>query len=112
MATFPMPRWHFRYLLRAPHRLAFFMGAVMLGASALWWAGVLLARALQWPLNPVVPASLMHALVFSLSYMPMFFCGFVFTAGPKWLKQPAISTQKAHHGRHHGRTLGCTGTGK
>lgn len=93
MATFPMPRWHFRYLLRAPHRLAFFMGAVMLGASALWWAGVLLARALQWPLNPVVPASLMHALVFSRSYMPMFFCGFVFTAGPKWLKQPAISTQ-------------------
>ena len=93
MATFPMPLWHFRYLLRAPHRLAFFMGAVTLGASALWWAGVLLARALQWPLNPVVPASLMHALVFSLSYMPLFFCGFLYTAGPKWLKQPAVSAR-------------------
>lgn len=93
MATFPMPLWHFRYLLRAPHRLAFFMGAVTLGASALWWAGVLLARALQWPLNPVVPASLMHALVFSLSYMPLFFCGFLYTVGPKWLKQPAVSAR-------------------
>lgn len=87
------PRWHLRHLLLAPHRLAFFMGAVMLGMSALWWAGLLLARALQWPLRPVLPAPLIHALLMSLAYMPLFFCGFLYTAGPKWLKLPAVSAR-------------------
>lgn len=86
-------RWRLRHLLLAPHRLAFFMGAMMLGASALWWAGLLLARALQWPLSPVVPAALIHALLMSLAYMPLFFCGFLYTAGPKWLKLPAVSAR-------------------
>lgn len=88
-----MPRWRWRYLLLAPHRLAFFGAAVLLGASALWWAGVLLARALQWPLNLVMPVGLVHALLMSLSYMPLFFCGFLNTAGPKWLKMPAVSAR-------------------
>ena len=86
-------RWRWRHLLLAPHRLAFFMGAVMLGTSALWWTGLLLARALQWQLSPVVPVSLMHALLMSLAYMPLFFCGFLYTAGPKWLKLPAIGAR-------------------
>ena len=86
-------RWRWRRLLLAPHRLAFFMGAVMLGTSALWWAGLLLARTLPWPTSPVVPAPLIHALVMSLAYMPLFFCGFLYTAGPKWLKLPAVSAR-------------------
>lgn len=86
-------RWRWRRLLLAPHRLAFFMGAVMLGATALWWAGMLLARSLQCPVNPVVPVSLIHALLMSLACMPLFFCGFLYTAGPKWLKQPAVSAR-------------------
>jgi uncharacterized protein involved in response to NO len=88
-----MPRWRFSHLLLAPHRLAFFMGAMMLATTALWWAALLLARALQWPLNPVVPASLIHALLMSLGFMPFFFCGFLYTAGPKWLKLPAVSAR-------------------
>ena len=87
-----MPRWRLRHLLLAPHRLGFFMGAVMLGASALWWAGLLLARTLQWPVSPV-PVSLIHALLMSLGCMPLFFCGFLYTAGPKWLKLPAVSAR-------------------
>ena len=88
-----IPRWRLSHLLLAPHRLAFFMGAVMLGTSALWWTALLLARALQWPLSPAVPAPLMHALLMSLVYMPLFFCGFLYTAGPKWLKLPAVSAR-------------------
>ena len=88
-----MPGWRWRHLLLAPHRLAFFMGAVMLGTSALWWAAVLLARAVQWPASPVVAATLIHALLMSLAYMPLFFCGFLYTAGPKWLKLPAASAR-------------------
>lgn len=87
------PRWRLHHLLLAPHRLAFLMGAVMLGTTGLWWAGVLLARALQWSVNPVVPASLIHALLMSLACMPLFFCGFLYTAGPKWLKLPAVNAR-------------------
>ena len=69
------------------------MGAVMLGTTALWWAALLLARALQWPLTPVVPATLIHAVLMSLGYMPLFFIGFLYTAGPKWLRLPAVSAR-------------------
>ena len=37
--------WQWRRLLAAPHRLAFWGGSVMLALSALWWGGMLLARA-------------------------------------------------------------------
>lgn len=87
------PRWRFGHLLLAPHRLAFFLATIMLATSALWWAAQLLARALQWPLSPVVPAPLMHALLMSLGTMPLFFIGFLYTAGPKWLKLPAVSAR-------------------
>ena len=69
------PHWRLRHLLHAPHRLAFFMGAMILATSALWWEALLLARALHWELSPVVPAPLMHALLMSLGAMPLFFCG-------------------------------------
>lgn len=75
--------WRLRHLLRAPHRLTFFMGAVMLAATALWWGCQLLAQAMNWPWRPVVPVGVIHALLMSVSYMPLFFCGFLFTAGPK-----------------------------
>ena len=86
--------WRLRHLLRAPHRLTFFMGAVMLAATALWWGCQLLAQAMNWPWRPVVPVGVIHALLMSVSYMPLFFCGFLFTAGPKWLKLPAVSAHR------------------
>jgi uncharacterized protein involved in response to NO len=52
--------------MRAPHRLAFFMAALMLALAALWWAAQLTARALQWPISMVIPASSSHALLMSL----------------------------------------------
>jgi uncharacterized protein involved in response to NO len=87
------PRWRINHLLLAPHRLALFLAAVMLATSALWWVALLLARALQWPLSPVVPVPLMHALLMSLGTMPLFFVGLLYTAGPKWLKLPPVSAR-------------------
>jgi uncharacterized protein involved in response to NO len=86
--------WRWQHLLWAPHRLAFFAGAVMLAATGLWWGCQLLAQALGWPWQPEVPVSVMHALLMSQSYMPLLFGGFLFTAGPKWLKLPAVSAQR------------------
>jgi uncharacterized protein involved in response to NO len=83
-------RWRWHRLLWAPHRLAFLAGAFVLGASALWWAAALLARAqgVAWPWT-VAPA-FAHSLLMGYGFVPMFFAGFMFTAGPKWLGQPPV----------------------
>lgn len=83
-------RWQASRLLAAPHRLGFFGGALMFAASALWWFVVLLARAAQWPLPWAVSPGLAHAIVMTFGFMPMFFCGFLLTAGTKWLAQPEV----------------------
>ncbi|NMM77769.1 NnrS family protein [Acidovorax sp. SRB_24] len=82
----PDPRWRPVYLMRAPHRLGFFLAMVLLGASGVWWALVQVDRAsgllgLPYALSP----SLVHAAVMVLGFIPLFFSGFLFTAGPKWL---------------------------
>lgn len=78
--------WHPRHLLLAPHRLGFFLAMVVLCAAALWWALVQVDRmsgllGLRYVLSP----SLVHGAVMSLGFIPLFFSGFLFTAGPKWL---------------------------
>lgn len=79
-------RWRLQWLLAAPHRLAFFAAALVFSASALWWAAVwLLALAGLAPPPWAVSRSLAHALLMSLGFMPLFFAGFLFTAGPRWL---------------------------
>ena len=85
--------WHPAWLLAAPHRLAFFLAAIVLAVAALWWALMLSTRAMQWPTGLALPVSSAHALLMSLGYMPLFFSGFLFTAGPKWLGLSAISTR-------------------
>ena len=84
-------RWRWRRLLDAPHRLAFFAGALVLGTSALWWALVMLARSSGFALPWQVPPATAHALLMGFGFMPLFFCGFLFTAGPKWLAQPPVA---------------------
>lgn len=84
------PRWRARYLLLAPHRLAFFLAMVVLVTSGAWWALVQLDRvsavlALPYVLSP----TLVHAAVMTFGFIPLFFSGFLFTAGPKWLGVPA-----------------------
>lgn len=79
-------RWRWRHVLLAPHRLAFLLATLVLVAAASWWALVQLDRAglgpgLPWALSP----SLVHAGVMTFGFIPLFFAGFLFTAGPRWL---------------------------
>lgn len=88
----PPPRWRLRWLLAAPHRLAFFAAALVFAASALWWAAVWLSPlAGIAPPRWAVPRSLAHALLMSFGFMPLFFAGFLFTAGPRWLGQREVT---------------------
>lgn len=81
-------RWRLARLLAAPHRLAFAAAALLLAGAGLWWAGLLLAElqghAPRWRLPPAS----VHGLVMALGCMPLFFTGFLFTAGPRWLARP------------------------
>ncbi|MCW7540728.1 NnrS family protein [Aquabacterium sp. A7-Y] len=82
--------WRFRWLLAAPHRLAFFAAAVVLAGSAVWWAAVVVLQAQGQGLTWAVPAAAAHGLLMGYGFLPLFFAGFLFTAGPKWLGQPPV----------------------
>lgn len=71
--------------MAAPHRLGFAGGALWLGLAGAWWAGVLLAARLGIALPWAVPPGLAHALLMGFASAPLFICGFLFTAGPRWL---------------------------
>jgi uncharacterized protein involved in response to NO len=97
----PLPRitavamgpWRFVHLMNAPHRLAFAAGAAMLAATALWWAFTLIARQAAFTLPWAVSPATAHGLVMTLGFMPFFITGFAFTAGPRWLGLPEVSTR-------------------
>ena len=96
LATAPPPhggrgaeRWHPAHLLRAPHRLAFAGATMVLVLGALWWLWVQLARLGWLPSGPLaVSPSLGHGVLMVHGFMPLFFTGFLFTAGPRWLGMP------------------------
>lgn len=78
--------WRMRHLLLAPHRLGFVLAMVLLWSAGLWWALV------QWDrltgmlgLAYAVSPSMVHGAVMVFGFIPLFFSGFLFTAGPKWL---------------------------
>ncbi|HEY1392889.1 MAG TPA: NnrS family protein, partial [Methylibium sp.] len=119
-------RWRWRTLFEAPHRLAFAAAVLLLAASAQWWAALQLAREAGIAVHSALPPSIVHGLVMGLGFMPLFFTGFMFTAGPRWLAVapvaaarllPAITAQLAGwgvfmlaaHGRDvaFGETLGA-----
>jgi uncharacterized protein involved in response to NO len=86
--------WRGHWLLAAPHRLGFFAAALVFAASALWWLAVLAARlvpalALPWAVSP----GLAHSLLMGFGFMPLFFTGFLFTAGPKWLGHGEVAAR-------------------
>ena len=86
-------RWRVPYLLLAPHRLGFFLAMLVLVASGLWWALVQLDRfSAVLSLPYTVAPWLVHATVMVFGFIPLFFSGFLFTAGPKWLgvEPPAV----------------------
>lgn len=64
-----------------------------MGLLALWWLGVLLARHLGVALPWAVAPGLAHGLLFTLGFMPAFMAGFLFTAAPRWLGQPAVDAR-------------------
>jgi uncharacterized protein involved in response to NO len=78
--------WRLAYLLLAPHRLGFSLALLLLLASGAWWALVQVDRVTgALGLGYAVSPSLGHAAVMTFGFIPLFFTGFLFTAGPKWL---------------------------
>ncbi|MDZ4190248.1 MAG: NnrS family protein [Hydrogenophaga sp.] len=78
--------WRLSHLLLAPHRLGFALAVLLLLASGVWWALVQVDRATgALGLAYAVSPSLGHAAVMTFGFVPLFFTGFLFTAGPKWL---------------------------
>jgi uncharacterized protein involved in response to NO len=77
--------WRPGRLWTAPHRLAFAAGTTVLMLAAAWWAATLAARAAGLPGPSGLPASTSHALLMGFGFLPLFFTGFLFTAGPRWL---------------------------
>ncbi len=85
------PAWRWRNLLLAPHRLGFFLAVTVLVGASAWWALVQVDRASGLAgLSYAVSPSLVHATVMSFGFIPLFFSGFLFTAGPKWLGVRAL----------------------
>lgn len=83
LATQP---WRPAHLLLAPHRLGFALAVLLLLASGIWWALVQVDRVTgALGLTYAVSPSLGHAAVMTYGFIPLFFTGFLFTAGPKWL---------------------------
>lgn len=83
--------WRWRYVMLAPHRLGFFLAVVVLVSSGLWWALVQLDRSTGWLALPMaVPPTVVHSVVMVFGFIPLFFSGFLFTAGPKWLAVDAL----------------------
>lgn len=83
--------WRFSRLLAAPHRLGFFTATTMLAASALWWLAVLATRLVPgWGAAWAIAPNHGHALLMGFSFVPMFFAGFLCTAGPRWLDAPPV----------------------
>ncbi len=81
--------WRWASLWQSPHRLAFFMGMLMLLGASAWWALVQAERfGIALGLVYAVSPTLTHAALMVLGFMPLFFGGFLFTAGPRWLGVP------------------------
>lgn len=91
---------------RAPHQLTFLAGMVVLVIGSLWWWSV---QAAWVAAPPRMPPGQVHGLLMTFGFMPLFFMGFLFTAGPKWLRVaplpasallPAIGLQLVGWGGH------------
>ena len=89
----PAPRASLKWLLAAPHRIAFTLGATMLVVCSVWWTGAVLAILSGMPPRTAIPTIELHGLVMVFGFMPFFFTGFLFTAVPKWLGARASTTR-------------------
>ncbi|WP_051237613.1 NnrS family protein [Ottowia thiooxydans] len=79
--------WRLSRLMEAPHRLSFTLAMLVLVAASLWWLAVQIDRVTGLlGLSVAVPPTLTHGAVMVLGFMPLYFSGFLFTAGPNWLR--------------------------
>ena len=79
--------WRPSMLMVAPHRLAFWLAMLILVVASGWWLLVQEDRVHGWfGLGYAVSPTLTHAAAMVFGFMPLFFAGFLFTAGPKWLR--------------------------
>ncbi len=86
--------WRVAHIGLAPHRLGFFLAMLVLIASALWWALVQWSRASGALLvAQTMPAVVVHSAVMCFGFFPLFFSGFLFTAGPRWLNVEPLSVR-------------------
>lgn len=82
-------------LLRAPHRLLFFIGAGNLLLAMLWWALWLGTLRGFWAMPaPALPAAWLHALVMQYLVLPSFIFGFLLTVFPRWMGQPELPLRR------------------
>ena len=87
------PSW----LLVAPHRLMFFIGASNLMLAMLCWAVWLVAQ--RWPglglpianMATHVPPGWLHAFIMQYQVLPSFMFGFLLTVFPRWMGLPELA---------------------
>ena len=90
--------WRWRYVMIAPHRLGFLLAMVVLVTSGVWWALVQLDRSTGWLGLPLaLSPTVVHSAVMAFGFIPLFFSGFLFTAGPKWLGVDALPVSALRH---------------
>lgn len=82
-----------RGLCSAPHRLLFSAAGVQSTLLASGWAWACIAQAWHLPLHWATWPGPAHGLGMTLGVFPMFLAGFLFTAGPRWLKVTAPDTR-------------------
>jgi len=85
--------WSIPDLVRAPHRLLFFVGAANVLLAMLWWA-LWLFDAATPPMRlmqPAIPSGWLHAMLMQYLVLPPFIFGFLLTVFPRWLSRPALS---------------------
>lgn len=73
----------------APHRIGFLLGCVLLLLSLGWWTVEMLARVRGAALGMILPAMLLHGYLMLFGFFPLFMLGFIYTAGPRWLRVAA-----------------------
>ncbi len=89
-----MAAWQLGRLGESAVRLCFAAGAAVLVLASLWWA---LLRWRLWAGGAVesgLPAVVLHAVLMSLCFFPLFFAGFMATTGLQWLGSPSVPARR------------------
>lgn len=82
-------------LVRAPHRLLFFVGACNLLLAMSWWGLWLAGLHGAWTMpQPPLYAGWLHALVMQYLVLPSFVFGFLLTVFPRWMGLPELPRRR------------------